>query len=81
MQVDTEPFLINMINFDGKKVLIWSTTVDKGKARRSSSAMHERSMKMPKTLPGKWWQKGLLMEGRLLRLSSLPPMSGEGAVR
>jgi hypothetical protein len=65
MQVDTERFLINMINFDGKKVLIWSSTADKGKARRSSSAMHERPMKMPKTLAGKWWRKGLLMEARL----------------
>ena len=31
--MDTEPFLINMINFDGKKVLIRPSAVDKGKAK------------------------------------------------
>jgi hypothetical protein len=33
MQVDTEPLPINMINFDGKKVLIWPSTTDKGKGK------------------------------------------------
>jgi hypothetical protein len=33
MQVDTEPFLINTINFDGKKVLIRPNTSDKGKGK------------------------------------------------
>jgi hypothetical protein len=33
MQVDTEPFQINMINFDGKKVLIRSSATDKGKGK------------------------------------------------
>jgi hypothetical protein len=31
MQVDTEPFLMNMIDFEGKKVLIWPSTADKEK--------------------------------------------------
>jgi hypothetical protein len=31
MHVDTEPFPINMINFDGKIVLIWPSTDDKSK--------------------------------------------------
>jgi hypothetical protein len=31
MQVDTEPFPVNMIDFEGKKVLVWPSTVDKGK--------------------------------------------------
>jgi hypothetical protein len=31
MKVDTEPFLINMINFEGKRVLIRPSTTDKGK--------------------------------------------------
>jgi hypothetical protein len=31
MQVDTEPFPINMINFDGNKVLIQPNTAGKGK--------------------------------------------------
>jgi hypothetical protein len=33
MQVDTEPFPINMINFDGKKVLIRPSATDKGKGK------------------------------------------------
>jgi hypothetical protein len=33
MQMDTEPFPINMTNFDGKNVLIWPNTVDKGKGK------------------------------------------------
>jgi hypothetical protein len=31
--VDTEPFPINMINFDGKKVLIIPSMADKGKGK------------------------------------------------
>jgi hypothetical protein len=31
MQVDTEPFPMNMIDFEGKKVLVRSNTADKGK--------------------------------------------------
>jgi hypothetical protein len=30
MQVDTEPFPMNMINFDDKKVLVWPSVADKG---------------------------------------------------
>jgi hypothetical protein len=33
MQVDMEPFLINMIDFDGKKVLIRPSVADKGKGK------------------------------------------------
>jgi hypothetical protein len=33
MQVDTEPFPINMINFDGNKVLIRPNTAGKGKGK------------------------------------------------
>jgi hypothetical protein len=33
MQVDMEPFLINMINFDVKKVLIRPSASDKGKGK------------------------------------------------
>jgi hypothetical protein len=33
MQVDTEPFPINMIDFEGKKVLVWPNTADKGKGK------------------------------------------------
>jgi hypothetical protein len=34
MQVDTEPFPMNMIDFEGKRVLIWPNTVDKGKDKK-----------------------------------------------
>jgi hypothetical protein len=54
MQVDTKLFPINMINFDGKKVLIRHNATDKGKGKRPSSAMQERPMKILKTLAGKW---------------------------
>jgi hypothetical protein len=33
MQVDTEPFLMNMIDFEGKRVLIRPNTADKGKGK------------------------------------------------
>jgi hypothetical protein len=33
MQVDTEPFLMNMIDFEGKKVLFQPNTADKGKGK------------------------------------------------
>jgi hypothetical protein len=31
MQVDTEPFPMNMIDFEGKRILVWPNTADKGK--------------------------------------------------
>jgi hypothetical protein len=33
MQVDTEPFPMNVIDFEGKKVLIRPSTTDKGKGK------------------------------------------------
>jgi hypothetical protein len=30
-QEDTEPFPMNVIDFNGKKILIWPSTADKGK--------------------------------------------------
>jgi hypothetical protein len=33
MQVDTEPFPMNMIDFEGKRVLIQHNTADKGKCK------------------------------------------------
>jgi hypothetical protein len=33
MQVDTEPFPMNVINFEGKKILIRASTTDKGKGK------------------------------------------------
>jgi hypothetical protein len=34
MQVDTEPFPMNMIDFEGKKVLTRPNTVDEGKGKK-----------------------------------------------
>jgi hypothetical protein len=31
MQVDTEPFPMKMIDFEGKRILVWPNTADKGK--------------------------------------------------
>jgi hypothetical protein len=33
MQIDTEPFPMNMIDFEGKKILVRPNTVDKGKGK------------------------------------------------
>jgi hypothetical protein len=33
MQVDTDPFPLNLIDFEGKRVLIWPGMVDKGKGK------------------------------------------------
>jgi hypothetical protein len=33
MQIDTEPFLMNTVDFEGKKVLIRPNTADKGKCK------------------------------------------------
>jgi hypothetical protein len=35
MQVDTEPFPMNMIDFEGKKVLVRPNTADKGKGKET----------------------------------------------
>jgi hypothetical protein len=35
MQVDTEPFVVNMINFDDKKVLVRPSATDKGKGKEN----------------------------------------------
>ena len=33
MRVDTQPFPVNVIDFEGKKVLIWPGMADKGKGK------------------------------------------------
>jgi hypothetical protein len=66
MQVDIEPFPMNMISFDNKIVLVWLNAADKAKAKAKilSSVIHERLMKSPKFLAGKWLQKRPRMERR-----------------
>jgi hypothetical protein len=50
MQVDTESFPMNMINFDDKKSWFGLAWLIRANARRSSSATHERPMKTSKFL-------------------------------
>jgi hypothetical protein len=52
IQVDIEPFPMNMMNFDDKKVLVWPNAIDKGKGKKIiiGSVTHERPMKLPKFL-------------------------------
>jgi hypothetical protein len=45
MQVDTEPFSINMINFDNKNSWFGLAWPIRARARRPSLAIHERPMK------------------------------------
>jgi hypothetical protein len=59
MQVDTEPFSMNMINFDDKKSWFGLARPIMAKARRSSPATHERPMKTSKFLAGMWCRKDL----------------------
>jgi hypothetical protein len=60
MQVDIEPFLMNMINFDDKKSWLGLARLIRTKARRLSSLM-----KTQKFLAEKWWQKRPSMKERL----------------
>jgi hypothetical protein len=53
MQVDTEPFPMNVIDFEGKRVLIQPSIDDKENAKESSSATRGRPMKILKFLAGK----------------------------
>jgi hypothetical protein len=53
MQVDTEPFPMNMIDFEGKRVLIRPSIAVREKAKKSSSATHGRPMKIIKILAEK----------------------------
>jgi hypothetical protein len=64
MQVDTEPFPMNMIDFEGKKVLVGQIQPIKAKVRKQSSAMLKRPMGIVKFLAGKWWPRRHPMEGR-----------------
>jgi hypothetical protein len=52
MQVDIEPFPINMIHFDDKKSWLGLAQLIRARARRSSLAMHERPMETLKFLTG-----------------------------
>jgi hypothetical protein len=53
MQVDIEPFPMNMIDFEGKRVLTGPAQPIREKAKKSSSTTHGRPMKIIKILAGK----------------------------
>jgi hypothetical protein len=65
MQVDTEPFPINMINFDGKKVLIQPSATDKGKGKEVIIDDARKVDENNKNSSRKVVRRGLPMEGRL----------------
>jgi hypothetical protein len=61
---DTEPFPMNVIDFNGKKVLIRSSTANKGKDKEVIIGNAREADGITKFLAGKWWPRRLLMEGR-----------------
>jgi hypothetical protein len=63
-QEDTEPFPMNVIDFNGKKILIRPAQPIRAKTKKSSSTTHRRPMETTKSLAGKWSPRRLLMEGR-----------------
>jgi hypothetical protein len=65
MQVDPEPFLINVIDFEGKKVLIWPSTADKSKDKEDIIGDVRKADENIKSLAGKWRRKRLSTEGGL----------------
>jgi hypothetical protein len=54
MQVDTEPFPMNMIDFEGKKVLVRPNTADKGKGKEIVIDNAREADENHKFLAGKW---------------------------
>ena len=63
--MDTEPFPINMINFDGKKVLIQPSATDKGKGKEVIIDDARKVDENNKNSSRKVVRRGLPMEGRL----------------
>jgi hypothetical protein len=57
---------MNVIDFEGKKVLVQPNIADKGKDKEIIGN-EERPMGIIKFLVGKWWPRRLPMEERLLR--------------
>jgi hypothetical protein len=55
MQVDIEPFPINMINFDGKKVLAQPSVADKDKGKEVIIDNTRESDENVNFFAGKWW--------------------------
>jgi hypothetical protein len=56
---------VNIVDFDGKKVLIWPSAADKGKGKEVIIGDARNVDENNKTLAGKWWRRGLPMEVRL----------------
>jgi hypothetical protein len=53
-QEDTEPFPMNVIDFNGKNILIWPSIADKGKDKEVIIRNARRPMETTKSLAGKW---------------------------
>jgi hypothetical protein len=65
MQVDMEPFPINVIDFEGKKVPIRPSTADKGKGKEDIIGDARKADENNKISCRKVVVERLLMEGRL----------------
>jgi hypothetical protein len=63
MKVDTEPFPMNVIDFEGKKVLIRPSTADKGKGKEVIIGDTRKADENNKIFCRKVWRKRLLTEG------------------
>jgi hypothetical protein len=74
--MDTEPFPINMINFDGKKVLTRSSAADKGKGKEFIISDARKADENNKNSCRKVVVEKTPDGGRLLKFPSLPPTPG-----
>jgi hypothetical protein len=64
-QEDMEPFPMDVIDLNGKKILIRPSTADNGKDKEVIIVnAREAEMEKTKSLAGKWWPRRPLMEGR-----------------
>jgi hypothetical protein len=73
MQVDTEPFPINMIDFDGKKVLIRPRATDKGKGKEVIIGDTRKADENNKNSCRKVVVERTADGGETQRLPSIPP--------
>jgi hypothetical protein len=67
MQVDTEPFPMNMINFEGKRILVRPNAANKGKDKEIIIGNTRETNDNHKISCRKVVAEKLPMEGRLLR--------------
>jgi hypothetical protein len=64
-QKDTKPFPMNVIDFEGKKVIIRPGATDKGEGKEVIIGNARKDDENNRTFAGRWLPRRLLMEGRL----------------